>query len=109
MANWVLDAICLWAAASAVGLHVSLAALVIAYTAGMVAASLSPLPAGAGAIETAMVIGLTAGGASAATALAAQAGVAMVRAHQVEETRQTLEMVASIGGTRPPSRAERWM
>lgn len=48
-------------------------------------------------------------GTLAATALAAQAGVAMVRAHQVEETRQTLEMVASIAGTRPPSRAERWM
>jgi dihydropteroate synthase len=32
-----------------------------------------------------------------------------VRAHQVEETRQTLEMVASVLGDRPPSRAERWM
>lgn len=48
-------------------------------------------------------------GTLAATALAAQAGVAMVRAHQVGETRQTLEMVASIAGHRPPSRAERWM
>ena len=48
-------------------------------------------------------------GTLAATALAAQAGVTMVRVHQVEETRQTLEMVASIAGHRPPSRAERWM
>lgn len=48
-------------------------------------------------------------GTLAATALAAQAGVTMVRVHQVEETRQTLEMVASIVGHRPPSRAERWM
>ena len=48
-------------------------------------------------------------GTLAATALAAQAGVTMVRAHQVEETRQTLEMVASIGGGRPPARAERWL
>lgn len=71
MANWILDAICVWSAATAVGVHVSLAALVIAYTAGMVAASVSPLPAGAGAVETAMVIGLTTGGATAATALAA--------------------------------------
>lgn len=48
-------------------------------------------------------------GTLAATALAVAAGVTMVRAHQVEETRQTLEMVASIAGQRPPSRAERWM
>ncbi|GAA4909325.1 dihydropteroate synthase [Actinomycetospora succinea] len=47
-------------------------------------------------------------GTLAATALAAAAGVTMVRAHQVEETRQTLEMVASVLGDRPPSRAERW-
>ncbi|NMO90967.1 dihydropteroate synthase [Actinomycetospora sp. TBRC 11914] len=48
-------------------------------------------------------------GTLAATALAAAQGVAMVRAHQVEETRQTVEMVASVLGHRPPSRAERWM
>ncbi len=48
-------------------------------------------------------------GTLAATALCAQMGVTMVRAHQVEETRQTLEMVASVLGHRPPSRAERWM
>ncbi|MEJ2871026.1 dihydropteroate synthase [Actinomycetospora sp. OC33-EN08] len=47
-------------------------------------------------------------GTLAATALAAAQGVAMVRAHQVEETRQTVEMVASVQGHRPPSRAERW-
>jgi dihydropteroate synthase len=48
-------------------------------------------------------------GTLAATALAAAHGVAMVRAHQVEETRQTVEMVASVLGHRPPARAERWM
>jgi dihydropteroate synthase len=48
-------------------------------------------------------------GTLAATALAAQAGAAMFRAHQVRETRQTVEMVASIAGTRPPARAERWL
>ncbi len=48
-------------------------------------------------------------GTLAATALAAAQGVAMVRAHQVEETRQTVEMVASVLGHRPPARAERWL
>ena len=48
-------------------------------------------------------------GTLAATALAAAQGVAMVRVHQVEETRQTVEMVASIAGQRPPARAERWL
>lgn len=48
-------------------------------------------------------------GTLAATALAASQGVAMVRAHQVEETRQTVEMVASIAGQRPPAAARRWM
>lgn len=48
-------------------------------------------------------------GTLAATALAVSAGVAMVRAHQVEETRQTVEMVASVLGHRPPARAERWL
>lgn len=48
-------------------------------------------------------------GTLAATALAAGAGAAMFRAHQVRETRQTVEMVASIMGDRPPSRPERYM
>ncbi|HEY2225746.1 dihydropteroate synthase [Actinomycetospora sp.] len=48
-------------------------------------------------------------GTLAATALAASQGVAMVRVHQVEETRQTVEMVASIAGQRPPAAARRWM
>jgi dihydropteroate synthase len=48
-------------------------------------------------------------GTLAATALAAAHGVAMVRAHQVAETRQTVEMVASVLGHRPPARAQRWM
>lgn len=40
-------------------------------------------------------------GTLAATAVAARAGAAMFRAHEVRPTRQTLEMVASINGTRP--------
>jgi dihydropteroate synthase len=46
-------------------------------------------------------------GTLAATAIAAWAGVRVFRAHQVRETRRVLEMVASIAGTRPPSRAVR--
>lgn len=46
-------------------------------------------------------------GTLAATALAAQAGAVMFRAHHVKQTRHALEMVASILGTRPPIRAER--
>ncbi|NNG34173.1 dihydropteroate synthase [Nakamurella aerolata] len=43
-------------------------------------------------------------GTLAATAVAARAGVAVVRAHDVRATRQVVDMVASIGGTRPPAR-----
>ena len=46
-------------------------------------------------------------GTLAATALAAAAGAAMFRAHQVVATRRVLEMVASIEGTRPPSAIRR--
>ena len=46
-------------------------------------------------------------GTLAATALAADAGAAVFRAHDVAATRQVLEMVASIRGERPPSRPHR--
>lgn len=46
-------------------------------------------------------------GTLAATALAAAAGARMFRAHQVAATRRVLEMVASIQGTRPPTRTVR--
>ena len=46
-------------------------------------------------------------GTLAATALAAQAGARIFRAHQVRRTRHVLEMVASVAGTRPPSRCVR--
>lgn len=48
-------------------------------------------------------------GTLAATAVAALQGAAMFRAHQVLSTRQTLEMVASINGTRPPARPSTWI
>jgi dihydropteroate synthase len=46
-------------------------------------------------------------GTLAATALAAQAGAAMFRVHEVGSTRRVLEMVASIQGVRPPARTVR--
>jgi dihydropteroate synthase len=46
-------------------------------------------------------------GTLAATALAAAAGVRMFRVHEVAATRRVLQMVASIQGTRPPTRTVR--
>ncbi len=46
-------------------------------------------------------------GTLAATALAAQAGARVFRAHEVRRTRHVVDMVASIAGTRPPARVVR--
>lgn len=46
-------------------------------------------------------------GTLAATALAAAAGARVFRAHDVAATRRTVDMVASIQGTRPPARVVR--
>jgi dihydropteroate synthase len=46
-------------------------------------------------------------GTLAATAVSAWQGARVFRAHQVAETRQVLDMVASIRGTRPPARVTR--
>lgn len=46
-------------------------------------------------------------GTLAATALAAAAGAAMFRVHEVGPTRRVLDMVASIQGVRPPARTVR--
>ncbi len=46
-------------------------------------------------------------GTLAATAVSAWLGARIFRAHQVRETRQVLDMVASIRGTRPPAVARR--
>ncbi len=71
LANWALDLACLAACCAAVGVHVGFPALLLTYTAGMAAGSLLPLPAGLGAVETAMTLGLTVAGAAASPALAA--------------------------------------
>jgi dihydropteroate synthase len=46
-------------------------------------------------------------GTLAATAVCAWQGARVFRSHDVTETRQVLDMVSSIRGTRPPARAER--
>ena len=46
-------------------------------------------------------------GTLAATAVSAWLGARVFRAHQVRETRQVLDMVASIRGTGPPAVARR--
>lgn len=46
-------------------------------------------------------------GTLAATSVCALAGARIYRVHQVTETRQTLDMIASIAGQRPPARAIR--
>ncbi|WP_253771140.1 dihydropteroate synthase [Goodfellowiella coeruleoviolacea] len=46
-------------------------------------------------------------GTLAATSVAAWTGARVFRAHQVRQTRHTVEMVASIAGTRPPARVLR--
>ncbi|MDQ3577640.1 MAG: dihydropteroate synthase [Actinomycetota bacterium] len=46
-------------------------------------------------------------GTLAATAVSAWTGARVFRAHEVRRTRQVVEMVASIAGTRPPARAVR--
>jgi len=70
--NWVLDLACLAACAHAVGLTgIGTTALLTAYLAGMATSSLSVLPGGLGTVDAALVVGLVAGGSTAAVALSA--------------------------------------
>jgi uncharacterized protein (TIRG00374 family) len=72
VANWLLDALCLWMcciAVNAEGIHP--AQLVIAYCAGMAAASVPIVPGGLGVVDGALVLGLVAGGLTSGSALAA--------------------------------------
>lgn len=69
--NWVLDLLCLAACAAAVGAPVNPMMLLVGYTAAMAASGLSPLPAGIGVLDGALVLALAAAGASTPLALAA--------------------------------------
>jgi uncharacterized membrane protein YbhN (UPF0104 family) len=71
-ANWAFDAACLAASAAALGIHgLSLSLVLLAYTAGMAASSLSLLPGGLGVVDAALVLTLAGGGIPAASAVAA--------------------------------------
>ena len=70
--NWLFDAACLAAAATAVGTRgLTVPVLLIAYCSGMAAAGISVLPGGLGVVDTAMVVAMVAGGIPAASALPA--------------------------------------
>jgi hypothetical protein len=73
IANWVLDAACLWLSCMAVGVTtVTATPLLIAYCAGMTAGSALPIvPGGLGVIDGALVLGLVAGGLPTSAAIPA--------------------------------------
>jgi uncharacterized membrane protein YbhN (UPF0104 family) len=69
--NWLLDAACFWLSALAVGADIrSLATVLVAYTAGMAAASIPLVPGGLGVVDAALVLGLIACGTPADAAIA---------------------------------------
>ena len=71
MANWLLDVCCLVAAFFAVGADVPWRALMLAYGASQLAASLPITPGGLGVVEGSLIIGLVAyGGGEEATVAA---------------------------------------
>jgi uncharacterized membrane protein YbhN (UPF0104 family) len=72
VANWLLDAVCLWMCCLAVGAEdITTTQLLVAYCAGMAAASLPVVPGGLGVIDSALILGLVAGGSPGSTAIAA--------------------------------------
>ncbi|WP_245908251.1 lysylphosphatidylglycerol synthase transmembrane domain-containing protein [Pseudosporangium ferrugineum] len=72
IANWLLDALCLWMCCIAVGADdIRPAQLVIAYCAGMAAASVPIVPGGLGVVDGALILGLVAGGLTSSSAVAA--------------------------------------
>jgi hypothetical protein len=71
MLNWAFDAACLAACLAALGVHVGFAALLLTYTAGMAASSLTAVPGGLGVVEAALTLGLTTAGVPFTAALGA--------------------------------------
>ena len=72
VANWLFDALCLWMCCVAVGADgINATKLVIAYCAGMAAASVPIVPGGLGVVDGALILGLAAGGLSTSSAVAA--------------------------------------
>ncbi len=71
LVNWWADVTCLAFAMMAAGIDVSIAKVLLVRTAGAGAASLSPTPAGIGAVELAMVAAMAGVGVKGAGAIAA--------------------------------------
>jgi len=72
VANWLFDALCLWMCCVAVGADgITATKLMIAYCAGMAAASVPIVPGGLGVVDGALILGLVAGGLSSSSAVAA--------------------------------------
>jgi hypothetical protein len=70
--NWLFDALCLWMCCVAVGAGgINPVSLVIAYCAGMAAASVPIVPGGLGVVDGALILGLVAGGLAGVHAVAA--------------------------------------
>ncbi|MBV8950470.1 MAG: flippase-like domain-containing protein [Actinobacteria bacterium] len=70
LAAWIADALCLFFALRAAGASVDADVLLLAYTAGVIAAEVPLLPAGLGLVETAMPAVLRSFGVPYSTALA---------------------------------------
>jgi uncharacterized protein (TIRG00374 family) len=72
LANWLLDALCLWLCCKAVGAEdITASPLVLAYCAGMAAASIPLVPGNLGVVDGALIVGLVAGGLATDSAIAA--------------------------------------
>ncbi|TDC81153.1 flippase-like domain-containing protein [Micromonospora sp. KC606] len=70
--NWGLDAACLWMCVRAVSDDpINATQLLLAFCAGMAAGTITIVPGGLGIIDSALILGLVAGGLATATAIAA--------------------------------------
>ena len=72
LSNWFLDAICLWICFRAVGVTpASLPDVLLAFCAAMAAGTITIVPGGLGIIDSALILGLIAGGVPTTAAVAA--------------------------------------
>jgi uncharacterized protein (TIRG00374 family) len=69
--NWIADLVCLVASCRAIGAgDTTITLAIVAYVAGMAVSSISLIPGGLGVVDAAMILTLTHGGLSAASATA---------------------------------------
>ncbi|MEV0811225.1 YbhN family protein [Micromonospora sp. NPDC050200] len=70
--NWLLDAACLWLCFHAISdADISTTQLLLAFCAGYAAGTITIIPGGLGIIDSALILGLVAGGIDTSTAIAA--------------------------------------